>query len=212
MRVARLNLAVILVGVLCPSASHAWNPSRDVPDRDGGAIAIRVYDCENMRKADLFEAKRVTDDILRSAGMRPTWLVCTRDDGRVSSERCVDHFGASEVAVRIIRSPQTRRVKLALGFAHLDPETRVGKLASVYADRIAATATRLSLKASMLLGRVVAHEIGHLIGLSRHSSSGLMREHWSDDVLQHGEGHDFLFKTDHGHPLRVGVTAPTHVR
>ena len=48
-----------------------------------------------------------------------------------------------------------------------------------------------------LLGRVTAHEIGHLLlGDNRHSADGIMRAVWSTRLLQHATRSDWLFTRD----------------
>jgi hypothetical protein len=66
-------------------------------------------------------------------------------------------------------------------------------LASIFWDNIEATAKRLNVDAALLMGRVIAHEIGHLLGMSKHSDVGLMRRHWSDDTLRRDRDLDFRF-------------------
>jgi hypothetical protein len=52
-----------------------------------------------------------------------------------------------------------------------------GVVANVYADRIRTLATGKEFEA--ILGRVLAHELGHLLlGRNAHSPAGLMRARW----------------------------------
>jgi hypothetical protein len=58
-------------------------------------------------------------------------------------------------------------------------------LATVYADRVKSVAKRTGANAGRLIGRAMAHEIGHLLlGTSHHSVAGLMRARWSDGEVQ----------------------------
>jgi len=55
-------------------------------------------------------------------------------------------------------------------------------------------AGRTGVDEATLLGRAVAHEIGHLLlGTSQHADAGLMRAHWSDRELQQGSEADWTF-------------------
>ena len=61
------------------------------------------------------------------------------------------------------------------GWAHSQPSV----------DRIDALARQAGVDPGMLLGRAVAHEIGHLIlGTTKHAKSGLMRATWKTDELR----------------------------
>jgi hypothetical protein len=60
---------------------------------------------------------------------------------------------------------------------HEDPARNV--VATVYAAAAAERARRIGLELTVLIGRVAAHEIGHLlIGTRAHSRDGLMRAAW----------------------------------
>ena len=66
----------------------------------------------------------------------------------------------------------------SLGSALFD--AGAGVLATVYADRVVSLADRARVDPGRLLGRVIAHELGHLL-LSgpTHGPGGLMRPRWS---------------------------------
>ncbi len=71
-----------------------------------------------------------------------------------------------------------------LGDALIDPQKRTGVLATVYVNRTMRLARDLEIDHYKLLGRAVAHEIGHLLlATNAHAASGLMREIWSRDEL-----------------------------
>jgi hypothetical protein len=59
---------------------------------------------------------------------------------------------------------------------------------------------------AVLLGRTVAHEIGHLlIGTNRHAASGLMRARWSREELQRNHPADWRFNARDGVEMRRGM-------
>jgi hypothetical protein len=96
----------------------------------------------------------------------------------------------------------------SLGCALIDLQHRAGTLATVYPDRINAVASRAGVDAGMLLGRAVAHEIGHLLlGTAHHSAGGLMRALWSDQELQRGLTADWTFAPDDVAQIGRGLAA-----
>jgi hypothetical protein len=89
--------------------------------------------------------------------------------------------------VRIARLPAPVRAGQAttLGEAFVNSRTRTGALATVYANRVADLAAVCGVRAGLLLGRAMAHEIAHLLlGTREHAHAGLMRAHWPADVIR----------------------------
>jgi len=73
----------------------------------------------------------------------------------------------------------------ALGESMVDREERGGVLMTVDLFPIRSIAERSAIAMSVLLGRAIAHEIGHLLlGSAEHPRLGLMRALWSQDELR----------------------------
>jgi hypothetical protein len=99
-----------------------------------------------------------------------------------------------------VRSPaggQDDRL-LALGDALVDTHAGRGVLGTLYVDRVQRLAGAARANARTLLGRAIAHELGHLLAAtSAHSTYGLMRAVWSRDEVQIGRKRDWAFtRTD----------------
>ena len=74
-----------------------------------------------------------------------------------------------------------------LGEAIVGGESGANTIATVYAAAIAERARRDGTSLATIVGRVSAHEIGHLLlGTNAHASHGLMRASW--DVQRIGRG------------------------
>ncbi len=59
------------------------------------------------------------------------------------------------------------------------------------------------MPASRLLGRAIAHEVGHLLlPGGRHSPSGLMRAPWVYEELMENRREDWVFSPQDGRQLR----------
>ena len=67
-------------------------------------------------------------------------------------------------------------------------------------------ASHASTDFSAVLGRAIAHEVGHvLIGSSSHARSGLMRALWSQKELRENNPADWLFSPREISAMRHGL-------
>jgi hypothetical protein len=145
-------------------------------------LVVRTYDTVGLASSETTIARDAVNAILSDAGLRLVWRDC---------EASCDAPGSREVVVRIVTAPKTA-ASGTLGFAVVDVEQGTGMLATVYADRVKSMARRTGANAGRLMGRAMAHEIGHLLlGTSHHSVAGLMRARWSDGELQRDLGPDW---------------------
>ena len=88
--------------------------------------------------------------------------------------------------MRIAKAPAAIRSEV-LGYSFVDVETQTGVLATILADRVNRKARRVRISFDVLLGRTVAHELGHLLlGTNDHTQAGLMRSMWSNEDLRGG--------------------------
>ena len=144
----------------------------------GRSLNVRVYDSAGVAKAALRTALEAAAQTLRPADVEVTWVMCSTSSGG----RCTVPLGRAELIVRLVRSPSQAAVEgdESLGTALVDPATGTGVLATVFVDRVERLAGRSAGDFGMLLGRAMAHEIGHLLmGRTAHTSTGLMRPRWT---------------------------------
>jgi hypothetical protein len=156
-------------------------------------VAARLYN--TARVADLVKdgAFRVAARALSTGGVHVRWTDCDAVDS------CTAPPTPGELLVRLVRSPapklgtparlvsRAEATPLVLGEAFIDMGERSGVLATVYVDRVESIAARTEIDTVLLLGRAMAHELGHLLlGTNAHSPSGLMRAQWTPaDLLRH---------------------------
>ena len=108
---------------------------------------------------------------------------------RAGGEPCTDPLlPGRDLMLRLIdRIPDTASTTriVALGESMVDRDERTGVLMTVDLFPIRAIAARASTRTAVLLGRAIAHEIGHLLlGSAEHARLGLMRALWSNDELR----------------------------
>jgi hypothetical protein len=150
-------------------------------------LSIRIYDTLHNSAATLASARAVAGAILAAGGVDTvTWRDC--------STGCADPVNPArgrELLVRIVRAPAGVQAG-SLGCAVIDLKIGAGTLATIYGDRVSLVAARAGVAEATLLGRAMAHEIGHLLlGTSRHTTAGLMRAQWSDRELRNNAAGDW---------------------
>jgi hypothetical protein len=161
-------------------------------------LVLRVFDRSGDSAESRQAAMLAADSILRDADVTATWIDCSRGSRLASHAACTDPLGSGELAIRITEGPREEAPKTqqTLGYSLIEPEVG-GTLATVFSDRVAWLAASSEARYTALLGRAVAHEIGHLvIGTSEHSPAGLMRAVWTSAELVRDEHDDWLFTID----------------
>jgi len=172
---------------------------------DDARVVVRIYDTGTGASAMRAAAIRTASAIVEEAGIAVDWRDCS-DHG---AQRPCQNRRARDVIVRIMptfaagtgaRRGSVEALKslgdseLPVGFAVIDPDTHVGEMATVVHDRVQAVARRTGVESSELLGRALAHEIGHLLlKATGHSRTGLMRAVWTDAELTLNRREDWVF-------------------
>lgn len=205
MRDTRVVLALLAMALgTSPSAAAVADP--DLPT--GVQVTVRTYDSAGLAPAERLTAIAVATDILRAAGLDVEWQACEVEFVRSATDPCLAPLAASELSIRFVRLPPPpgHSGALALGYSLVDTRTRSGALATVYVDRVSALAARCKVPSGTLLGRTVAHEIGHLLlGTGNHGPTGLMQALWSREAIR-GRGADkWLFTAREGRTMREAV-------
>jgi hypothetical protein len=206
-----VRAAVLLVLVVAPKLVFAGEPR----------IVIRMYDIAGAGLEVRAEAMRIAASIVDHAGVTVRWMDCSRGG---ADHPCYTVPGARELVVRIMPTPETRtgrsREALSirgmtdgadrqLGFAAVGDQSRAGILATVYYGSVEAVARSSGMATSRLLGRAIAHEVGHLLlPGGGHSPSGLMRAPWAFEELTENRREDWVFSPADGRQLRAAVSVP----
>jgi hypothetical protein len=154
-------------------------------------LNVRVYDNADVPKAALRAAMQVAAQALQPADVEVSWLSCSTSSGG----RCTAPLGRGELIVRLVRSTaQSPSGDDELGTALVDPTTGTGVLATVFIDRVERLARSTEGDLGMLLGRAMAHEIGHLLmGRASHAVRGLMRPRWTRAEIVRNARADWRF-------------------
>jgi hypothetical protein len=175
-------------------------------------ITIRVYDSVAQSPDERASAIRAAAAIFERAGLNTSW----RDCGRGGADYpCAGTRQPHDLILRILPRaadldvPASNAVTAAtdsdseairterLGFAAVAARAGGGTVATVYAEHIGRVTARTGVAFDLLLGRAIAHEIGHLLsGASGHTTTGLMRAVWTDDELRRNRLEDWTYLAD----------------
>jgi hypothetical protein len=163
-------------------------------------VTVRLFDTYGVRTSDLHRATAVTSATLERAGVQPVWVNCV---ALPRPPRCAASLEPGELIVRFRPSPQESTWALVLGNAMVDPDVHQGTVATVYPDRVEALSQASQTSAARLLGRTMAHEIGHLLlGHSNHSKHGIMRARWTAVELRFDTRGDWVFSDGEAAAMR----------
>lgn len=196
-------VAALLASVLAtPLAAHA---SRVVIKPQ---LVVRIYNAFGVGPEHMTTAQGTARAILWRAGIDAVWRDCRAlAEAELSDSSCDHPLQPGEVLIRVVAAAPTS-ADGRLGFSWVDVQQRSGSLATVLGDRVEAMAVRTETDLGRLLGRVMAHEIGHMLtGTSQHSPFGLMRARWQDEEVRQDRPGDWMLSQEDARRMLWGFLA-----
>ncbi len=145
------------------------------------AIAIQIYNYSKASPTILTAAEHEADKILGKAGLRVMWLECPLQLTANAPVLC-NKLDESDIAVRVL-SGRSRDPLQSAAFGLAFPPS----LANVYYDRAndLARGQYVPLELPLILGCIIAHEIGHLLlGPNGHFTNGIMQRRWGPNQIR----------------------------
>ncbi|HXJ96529.1 MAG TPA: hypothetical protein VMT20_27130 [Terriglobia bacterium] len=179
--------------------------------KDSVTITLRVYDYvhENRSALLLAEGEVEATRILRQAGVNSRWVDCPTSRGESNNyPDCYEPWQANDYVLEVLPDAMAVLVGTAedaLGWA----AACIGPYctAIVFYDRVMGLASGTTAAASVLLGRAMAHEIGHLLlGANAHSTTGIMRASWFPLELRLKAGPAMLFTDEQSRQMKTRLT------
>ena len=169
-------------------------------------ITVQIYNYSQASPAILARAEHEAARILGAAGLHTVWLGCPVIPSPAgNSDPCQKALEASDLRLRILPSPVQNKFQDAVfGFA-VHPA-----LASVYYDyaQRLARIDDAELETPVILGGIMAHELGHLLlGSDSHSSTGIMQSRWEKNQVRQLMMGDLLFTPEQSTRMSVAAQA-----
>jgi hypothetical protein len=197
MRDFRTIVLVLLVAVGAVVDAEGSSLRRRPADQSTtAAIRVRIYDTGVLPAARRTPPLAVATGILRTAGLDVLWLVCETMLAGVDVNPCLTPLHPEELVVRFaeLADPTDASAGVQLGFSVIDTATRAGTFATIDVDRARRFAGDSRDEVDVVIGRAIAHEIGHLLlGTNGHAATGVMRATWSRSARQPELARDWLF-------------------
>ncbi|AMY09285.1 hypothetical protein LuPra_02500 [Luteitalea pratensis] len=176
-----------MIGFISAILIAGSTPVMSGADPELVALRVRVYADRHVDEATVRPALEVAEHLLASAGLGVAWRVCDTEQACPVGDTPVP-------AIIVILSSRDRPRENCGVAAHGARDSAGTVIVSV--PCLAGVAFRLTRRAGTgtnpllamprhddLVGAIVAHEIGHLLGI-RHAPSGLMRASLeSDDMI-----------------------------
>ena len=186
--------SVVDSGLLGPT----FDDTRRADITSTAAVPVFVYTTQaNLSADDERTALAVAREVLSTASVDVVWTVC------VPGTCLTPMPGAFKI--RLVLSPKGGdHDGHLLGHSLINSQTGAGELATVFVDRTRRLAGELGIDHLVLLGRTIAHELGHLLlATATHGTAGLMREIWSRDELLGARRADWVFDPHDADAIRA---------
>jgi hypothetical protein len=165
-------------------------------------LRIRVNNYARVSPTTLNASEREAGRILGQAGLRTEWVNCPGKGESTSTQNpCNEPLESTDIVLRLIpESTNNQYQDSVFGFAV------VPIVASVYVNYAVNSARRdnAEFEIPMVLGTVIAHEIGHLLlGLNSHSVTGIMQKRWERNQVRQAVTGNLLFTGEQGTLMQV---------
>ena len=170
------------------------------------AITLRIYDYVRMDRPELLAAEGEAGAILAQAGVEARWVDCPTSEAVLDKyPDCPSLWQANDFVLRVLPKAMESRAKWqeALGSTPECPPVGLCT-SSIFFDRVVGLAEGSNATLPVLLGRAMAHEIGHLLlGANSHSRTGIMRASWSGDDLSLAARAYLLFTPEQSRQMKT---------
>jgi hypothetical protein len=162
-------------------------------------LPVDIQDFVGHKKADVRKAKEIAGAIFDAAGIEIVWVETPAGTARLHGQ----------ISVVLPPASLTRRIARhadALGSTRVRTEQLYAVY--VYCDRVDEAAKQAGQSANVVLGAVIAHELGHLLMPGRpHTATGVMHAVLGAKELGIAAQGELRFDADQACDLRAAVGA-----
>jgi len=203
-------MVVGLVGALNLASTDAGFANLAEPSP---MLRVRVNNYTQASPSIVAKAEREAGRILGEAGLRMVCLDCPMEHYggvHVRQNPCLEPLEATDIVLRVLSErTQNRFQDTVFGFAV------VPIFAIVYYDYALRSAKRDNdeFEVPVILGCIIAHELGHLLlGSNSHSGSGVMQPQWGRKQVKQALTGGLLFTHEQSKHIQAEVEKRTSVQ
>jgi hypothetical protein len=197
-RIFNARLLLRFLSVIVPAYG------KDLPTKNA-RLTVWIYNDARVSRKMLASAERAADAVFQRVGLGVEWVNYELQDVTPEAEQCNFLPSSTHFEVRI-RPNSSSHAGSALGHAYLGADG-CGQHSVVFLDRVEHLCPDQQADKGDLLGHVIAHEVGHLLGVNRHSRTGLMETRWADADLHSAAMGRLLFTRQQGQLMRSTIAA-----
>ena len=155
----------------------------------GSKITVFIYNYAVVSAEVLATTEAEVSRICAHAGIEIQWLECPLSPHDASQfPACQISGGPTRLAVRILSQSMAERLRQAedsFAFALYPDDGSLAIVANVFAHDAEQLSNQRGISYSVILGHLVAHEMGHLLlGARSHSVTGIMHVPWRVKELE----------------------------
>ena len=186
----RFSKCTLIAAILAATTSSTWAEPRGVskPPRQR-VINVLIYNHAKVPPATLRLAKSRASTVLGAAGVAPVFLDCALTADELRANPVCDQVpaGPTRLSLRILPKVMSARFGAEwnqFGFATLSTANGFATDAWVFFHKANDLAEAGVSSRAVILGHLIAHEIGHLLlGIGGHSAEGIMTAKWDRSTL-----------------------------
>jgi hypothetical protein len=172
-------------------------------------VTVRVYDSAAVSDRRWRHALAEAAAAFSSALVNVHWSSCGHAK-HSDATSCATPLGPGEFVIRIVpgKASPGQSGMLVLGDVKLLARTREAALATIYVEPVRWLAGLAGADVGTLLGRAIAHELGHLfLATKAHAAHGLMCALWSPDEIRLNRPADWTFAQADAEAIRARAAA-----
>jgi hypothetical protein len=163
---------------------------------------VYVYDDAQVPTDTLARAEQQATSVYSHAGLGVMWVNCIHP----GIEACNSGGEPVNLILRITMKIACSTNDAAFGLAYLGGDGN-GRYADVFWPRIKDLQATSKVDAGLILGAVMAHEMGHLLlGSNAHAVGGIMEARWQGWQLQRINMGSLLFLPSQAKQMRTKIT------